>query len=174
MSKAAAAQLPRLPLPRICPGGLSPAGGTRCSGSSRRARGGCCCSRRCTGASASACHTRGLGQGRGAKISAHPGASQPPTSWLPRAVAGPHFPRRRRRLGWSFKKYHVRQDPSTGQAQRTWTNAEARQAGRPACHSCSQQRPRTRAGTHAAALLQQVEERTVTRRPALGGCTLQG
>lgn len=52
-------------LPRICPGGPSPAAGTRYSGSYRRARGGCCCSRRCTGASASVCHIPGLQRGRG-------------------------------------------------------------------------------------------------------------
>lgn len=48
--------------PRICLEGRSPAAGTRCSGCARRARGGCWCSHRCTGASASACRTRGLRQ----------------------------------------------------------------------------------------------------------------
>lgn len=50
--------------PRICLAGRSPAAATRCSGYARRAPGGCWCSHRCTGASASACRTRGLQRGR--------------------------------------------------------------------------------------------------------------
>ena len=59
-------------LPRICPGGPSPAAETRCSGSAPHARGGCWCSHRYTGVSASACRTRGLGTG--AELAAVSGA----------------------------------------------------------------------------------------------------
>ena len=50
--------------PRICLEGRSPAAATRCSGYARRAPGGCWCSHRYIGASASACRTRGLQRGR--------------------------------------------------------------------------------------------------------------
>lgn len=47
-------------LPHTCPAAPSPGAWTRCSGSCPRARGGCWCFHRCTGASASTCRTRGL------------------------------------------------------------------------------------------------------------------
>lgn len=51
-----------LVLPRTCHGDLSPAAGTRCSGSSPRALGGCLCFHRYTDVSASRCHRQGLQQ----------------------------------------------------------------------------------------------------------------
>lgn len=48
------------PIPHTCHGGQSPAGGTRCSGSSQHAPGGCWCSHRYTDASTSTCHIQGL------------------------------------------------------------------------------------------------------------------
>lgn len=73
-----------LVLPHICLEGRSPAAGTRCSGCARRALGGCWCSHRCTGASASACRTRGLGQRW-----RRPPSDEPSGSW---AAAPAHRP----------------------------------------------------------------------------------
>lgn len=49
-------------LPHTCHGDPSPGAGTRCSGSSLRALGGCLCFHRYTGVSASRCHIQGLQQ----------------------------------------------------------------------------------------------------------------
>lgn len=53
---------PVLGLPHTCHGDPSPAAGTRCSGSSPRARGGCLCFHRYTDVSASRCRRQGLQQ----------------------------------------------------------------------------------------------------------------
>lgn len=75
-------------LPHICPGGQSPAAETRCSGSSQRAQGGWWCSRTHTGASASACRTRGLQR-----------TTQQPRSERLAGVLGCHPPALRQRPG---------------------------------------------------------------------------
>lgn len=49
-------------LPHTCHGDPSPGAGTRCSGSSLRALGGCLCFHRYTGVLASRCHIQGLQQ----------------------------------------------------------------------------------------------------------------
>lgn len=67
--------------PHICLAGRSPAAATRCSGCARRALGGCWCSRRCTGVSASECRTRGLQ--RGGRVAALREALGVPGSWSP-------------------------------------------------------------------------------------------
>lgn len=81
-----------LPSPHICLAGRSPAAATRCSGCARRAPGGCWCSRRCTGASASACRTRGLqrrrqGWLRSEEPSGYPAAGPPARGAELRALA---------------------------------------------------------------------------------------
>lgn len=93
--------VPTDPIPHTCHGVQSPADGTRCSGSSQHALGGCWCSHRCTDASTSMCHTQGLQWSR-AEVRVVPRAEPPNARWWQWDSRG--IPRRKQnRIGSWFK-----------------------------------------------------------------------
>lgn len=133
--------VPVEPIPHTCHGGQSPAGGTRCSGSSQHAPGGCWYSHRCTDASTSACHTQGLQWSR-AEVRAVPRAepanartwpwdsSRIPGGNRAELVLGSSSPYSLSRLVLKgLDKNRIRDRPSTGQrssSERLWLHHRAK------------------------------------------------
>lgn len=146
--------------PRTCRGGPSPAGGTRCSGSCPRAQGGCWCSRRHTGVSASGCRTRGLEGTRAAGVSSVPRAVPAPARRLLQAGQCPARRESLRRLEKSSKFTR----PCPRQARRTGPTAEARPR-RWAGHF-----PGSRAAQGPSSEGRRCAAHSMNRRLALGSC----